>query len=61
MNNIKKKNGISINVMMYLQRENEGEWCNYEQSYPSPLQGLPSLPKSFGGVKMVEEGVGVLF
>ena len=60
MNNI-KKNGISINVMMYLQRENEGEWCNYEQSYPSPLQGLPSLPKSFGGVKMVEEGVGVLF
>ena len=47
--------------MMYLQRENEGEWCNYEQSYPSPLQGLPSLPKSFGGVKMVEEGVGVLF
>ena len=52
MNNIKKRafQYIYIYRMTYLQRVKEREWCSYEQSYPFLLQGLPSLPKSFGGV-----------
>ena len=44
---------------MYLQRDKERKWCNYEKRYPFLLQGLPSLPKSFWRCKNGERGDGV--
>ena len=63
MNNIKNKSisYIYIYIMMYLQGKKGREWCSYEQSYPFLVQGLPNLPKSFGGMKMIEKGLEFLF
>ena len=58
MNNIKKESISYTEWCIYKERRKEN-CIALNKANPFLLHGLPSLPKSFGGVEMVEKETGV--